>query len=65
LPGKIGRTNNLNGTYKKQKPCNVALSIEPREYEIDGKIFIVKPVYKEKSNESVTSILIKLLKSEK
>jgi hypothetical protein len=52
------------GTATNKKPCNVALSEEVRKYEIDGRTFIVKPVYKENSNESVISILVKLLNSD-
>ena len=37
------------------------LSKETRVHEIDGKTFIVKPVFKENGNESVTSILVKLM----
>ena len=54
----------MSKTCENPKPCNMTLSKEAREYEIDGKIFVVKPVYKENSNESVTSILVKLLNSE-
>ena len=54
----------LKENRKNPKPYDMALSKETREYEIDGKTFIVKPIFKENSNESVTSILVKLLKSE-
>lgn len=46
------------------KTCNLTLSKKPRKYEIDGKTFMVKPVFKEKSNESAASILLKLLEFE-
>ena len=64
-PGnQTGGMDNVKDTSTKQKPCNVVLSKEPRSYEIDGRTFIIKPVFKEQSNESVISILVKLLKSE-
>ena len=54
----------MKETCENKKPCNIPLPQNTREYEIDGKICVVRPVFKEKSNESVTSILIKLMKSE-
>ena len=49
----------MRATYK-----NTTLPDNEREYEIDGKTFVIKPVYKEETNESLTNILIKLMKSE-
>jgi len=42
----------------------IELPKNERQYEIDGKTFIVNPVFKEDSNESITSILIKLIKAD-
>ena len=48
----------------KTKPGSIELPANDREYEVDGKTFIVKPVFKEDSGESITSILIKLMQLE-
>ncbi|GHV44415.1 hypothetical protein FACS189492_0690 [Clostridia bacterium] len=47
------------------KACNMVLPDAERKYEIDGKTCVVKPVYKEKASDSVLSILVKLIKSER
>ena len=57
-----GRNTDMKDT--NSKTCNMTLSKKPRKYEINGKTFMVKPVFKEKFNESAASILLKLLKSE-
>ena len=45
----------------EKKPSSITLPDNERTYEVDGKTFIVKPVYKEESNENFTTVLIKLI----
>jgi len=61
-----GEIKNAGGANNVKSICkdSMTLSKETRKHEIEGKTFVVKPVFKEESNENVTSILVKLIKSE-
>ena len=59
LPMNIDKKTNLK--FKKQKSNSLEDSCT---YQVDGKVFIVTPVFRDEASETLGDILLKLMKTE-
>ena len=52
----------------KQKQCKAPVQNSPLErkatYQVDGKSFIVTPVFRQKGTETLGSVLVKLMRTD-
>ena len=51
----------INMKFDNQNPNSIKAS---STYQVDGKVFIVTPVFREAASETLGDILLKLMKSE-
>lgn len=59
LPMNIDKKINLK--FKKQKSNSIE---DSSTYQVDGKVFIVTPVFRNEASETLGDILLKLMKTE-
>ena len=59
LPMNIDKKINLK--FKKQKSNSIE---DSSTYQVDGKFFIVTPLFRDEASETLGDILLKLMKSE-
>ena len=59
LPMNIEKKINLK--FKKQKSNSIE---DSSTYQVDGKVFIVTPVFRDEASETLGDILLKLMKTE-
>jgi hypothetical protein len=54
-----------NNDLKNMKPCTDAgQQAAPVTYDLDGRTFIVKPVFKEKPGQTLSDTLLRLMRSD-
>ena len=51
----------INLNFKKQKSNSIE---DSSTYQVDGKVFIVTPVFRDEASETLGDILLKLIKTE-
>ena len=59
LPMNMDKKINLK--FKKQKSNSIE---DSSTYQVDGKVFIVTPLFRDEASETLGDILLKLMKSE-